>query len=493
MSQHIPAALPQGGVFLGRYEIVRCINAGGMGAVYECIHVTTRKRRALKVMLPHVVARSGMRERFELEARVTAEIDSDHIVETFDAGVDEATGAPYLVMELLRGDDLKSILERCGPFNGPEAVVLLSQVALALDRTHAAGIIHRDLKPDNLFLTIRDDGSPRLKILDFGIAKVVADGAKAAKQTEAIGTPVYMSPEQITGDGTIGPPADLYALAHIAYALLVGEAYWREEASSLPMYAFLGRVLAGPEEPACTRARRRGVSLPPVFDAWFARATAPSPGDRFDRASTQIAELSTALGAWAPRVHDRENPQTSFTGLLRVLAPRPSAPSSPSHPDGVLQTLDASALAAPREGSADAVTLRLSSSRAPRAALAVAAILAAALGVFGVARALGGPNGDHAATTEIAPVPPAPTVTPESEGGAQAAPAPTTPVMTASDALPPAAAPSVEPTGSAAHTPPSRAGSARTKPPETAAPTRGCDPPYVVDKDGHRHIKPQCQ
>lgn len=301
MGEHNPTALSEGAVFHGRYQITRCLKAGGMGAIYECVHLTTRKHRALKVMLPELIASPGMRARFELEARVTAEIESDHIVETFDAGVDEATGAPFLVMELLRGDDLDGLLESRGPFTAEETVGLLSQVAPALDRTHAAGIVHRDLKPQNLFLTTRDDGSPRLKILDFGIAKMVADGTKTAQQTAAIGTPVYMAPEQATGDGTIGAPADLYALAHIAYTLLVGNAYWMEEYAALPILGFLNKMVAGKGEPPSTRAARGGVTLPVAFDAWFARATAGAPGERFDRASTQIAELATALGVLAPQ------------------------------------------------------------------------------------------------------------------------------------------------------------------------------------------------
>jgi serine/threonine-protein kinase len=183
-----PGALNPGQLFHGRYEIVRCLKAGGMGAVYECIHLKTRKHRALKVMLPQVVTAAGMRDRFELEARVTAEIESEHIVETFDAGVDDATGAPFLVMELLRGEDLAAILKRRGALPAGEALLLLSQAAMALDKTHAAGIVHRDLKPENLYLTRRDDGSPRLKILDFGIAKVVADGSHTVQQTAMIGT-----------------------------------------------------------------------------------------------------------------------------------------------------------------------------------------------------------------------------------------------------------------------------------------------------------------
>src|SRR5205823_5924260 len=128
----------------------------------------------------------------------------------------------------LRGRDLAAEIEARSKLPPKEAVVLLSQAALALDKTHDAGIVHRDLKPENLFLTKRDDGTPRLKVLDFGIAKVVAQSAQTAKQTKSIGTPLYMSPEQIHGDAKIDARSDLYALAHIAYALLVGEPYWEE-------------------------------------------------------------------------------------------------------------------------------------------------------------------------------------------------------------------------------------------------------------------------
>src|SRR6185312_9899853 len=123
MSEPTPGALSAGQIFHGRYEIVRCLKVGGMGAVYECIHRKTRKHRALKVMLPQILADAGMRERFELEARVTADIESEHIVETFDAGVDEATGAPFLVMELLRGEDLGRIMTTRGPLPRSEIIV----------------------------------------------------------------------------------------------------------------------------------------------------------------------------------------------------------------------------------------------------------------------------------------------------------------------------------------------------------------------------------
>ncbi len=210
-----------GARFHTHYEVLSCIKAGGMGAVYEVLDHRTRRRRALKLMLQSIVSDPELRARFSREATVTSDIHSEHIVETFDAGVDPATGAPFLVMELLMGDDLGAVLEKRGSLPPSEVVTLLHQAALALARTHAAGVVHRDLKPENLFVTFRDDGSPRLKVLDFGIAKVVAQSS-AAKGTRSLGTPLYMAPEQIKGDAGIGPRADLYALGHIAYTLLAG-------------------------------------------------------------------------------------------------------------------------------------------------------------------------------------------------------------------------------------------------------------------------------
>src|SRR5262249_41483169 len=138
-----------------------------------------------------------------------------------------------------------------------EVLTYLSQAAMALDKTHAAGIVHRDLKPENLFVTRRDDGSPCGKILDFRIAKVIAQSHQA-EGTQALGTPLYMAPEQIRGKGDIGPGADVYALGHIAYTLLVGEAYWDEEKrASESLFSFFLSIVEGTREPSLTRAERR--------------------------------------------------------------------------------------------------------------------------------------------------------------------------------------------------------------------------------------------
>jgi serine/threonine-protein kinase len=291
-----PDLLPPGRLFHGRWEIVRVMVSGGMGALYEVVHQGTRRRAALKVMRPELIESAEMRERFRLETQLTAAIDSDHIVGVFDGGTDPDSGSPFLVMELLRGTDLHGELVRLRRLEPEDVVSYLRQVAWGLAKAHDAGIVHRDLKPENLFLTRRDDGSPCVKILDFGIAKLIAESVSAQKTTRAIGTPVYMAPEQIRGDRSIGPSADLYALAHVAYVLLVGAPYWREEHQQMKsVYPLLLAIVSGFKEEPTVRAARRGTTLPPAFDLWFRKATAPEPLDRHDSALELVDELEAVF------------------------------------------------------------------------------------------------------------------------------------------------------------------------------------------------------
>ena len=284
--------LQPGEVFHGRYRIVGFIAAGAMGEVYEVWDDRPNGRRALKLMKPGAVADADKRARFALEATVTGPIESDHLVRVYDAGIDEATSAPFLLMELLHGEELGAISKR-GPLPSADVMSYLSQAALALDKTHAAGIVHRDLKPANLFIARRDDGSPSLKIVDFGIAKVVATGDSKQK-TKTLGTPFYMAPEQMRGAGDIGPRADVYAIGHVAYTLLSGEPYWQEESQADPsLYVMLTKIMGGAQEPPVARAlRRRGLALPAAFDAWFFACTAPAEQARPERAGAAIAALA---------------------------------------------------------------------------------------------------------------------------------------------------------------------------------------------------------
>src|SRR4051812_37116554 len=157
------ANLEEGTVFASRYRVVRCLAQGGMGAVYEVVHLDTERRRALKVMHPHLFQSAEMRERFKREARVASQIESDFVVDVFDTGVDEATSTPFMVLELLRGEELGKRVKRLGRLSVDEVVSHLHQTALALDKMHRASIVHRDLKPGNLFLTEQEGAAPRIK------------------------------------------------------------------------------------------------------------------------------------------------------------------------------------------------------------------------------------------------------------------------------------------------------------------------------------------
>ena len=318
-------ALSEGTVFAGRYRVLRRIAMGGMGAVYEVMHLETERRLALKVMLPHIVQSAEMRERFRREARVAAQVESEHIVDVHDAGIDEATESPYLVMELLRGEEVAKALRRLGRFGAVETVNVLHQAALALDKTHRASIVHRDLKPENLFLTEREDGQLRVKVLDFGIAKLIAEGSTQDPGTRSLGTPLYMAPEQFRAGLPVSPLTDVYALGMIAYTMLVGTSYWAEEAKdSSNVFMFAGAVMQGPREPASVRARRHGVPIMPTFDPWFAQATAAQAQARWPGAVAAVAALADALGVPRPG-----GLNLSSSGPLRSTGSSLSAPLPP--------------------------------------------------------------------------------------------------------------------------------------------------------------------
>ena len=423
-------ALADGTVFAGRYRVVRCIAAGGMGAVYEVLHLETERRRALKVMLPHVLGSAELRERFKREAKIAAGIESEHIIEVFDAGLDEATEMPFLVMELLRGEDLSKRLKRTGRFPPNEVLTYLQQAALALDDTHKASVVHRDLKPDNLFLTERRDGTPWIKVLDFGIAKLIADSASSGP-TQAVGTPLYMAPEQFRMTAHVSAAIDRYALGMIAYTLLVGEPYWREEARANP-FAFAAVAVRGAQEAATARAARAGVTLPPAFDVWFAKATAIPPEQRYPSATATVDALRAALSG-APFVTadlETETPTPLAPARIAVPAPPPSAPTTDISLATISVTGHALAAPAPRR----------------RGLLVLAAVAVAAVGALGwlLGRlATPGPvsaAASPATATSEAPPPPPSATTPPPPAESATAPAP----PTASAESPPEAKPTAK-------------------------------------------------
>jgi serine/threonine-protein kinase len=291
--------MPDAQLIASRYRVLRELGRGGMGVVYIVEHVHTGDHVALKVLLDDAAKNPQAVERFKREARASARIKSEHIVKVIDADVaPELGGAPFLVMELLNGVDLQKQLEQRGRFPPDEALHYLGQVARALDKSHQMGIIHRDLKPENIFLHHKEDGTIILKILDFGISKLVgADandiaGAGITKTGAIMGTPLYMSPEQARGrTSEIGPATDVWAMGLISMQLLTGEIYWQANTIA----ELMSQILGEPFYPPSTR----WTSFGPAVDAWFMRSCARDPKARFASVGEQITALAAALGGGA--------------------------------------------------------------------------------------------------------------------------------------------------------------------------------------------------
>jgi len=315
-----PSAIPK--VIAGRYRVLRLIARGGMGAVYEVEHTHTGQRHALKVLLARENIPAELIARFKREARASANIKSEHVVRVTDADVaPELGGAPFLVMELLEGQDLETLASLGRP--DPAIVVgWLRQVASALDKAHRLGIVHRDIKPENLFLARMPDDRPAIvKVLDFGIVKMTEDATGITASGEVLGTPQYMAPEQATASTRISPATDRYALGLVAYRLLAGEGYYQGDVMRI-----LAQLLHEPMRPPS----QRHPELGPAFDAWFARACHRDPDARWASAGEQIEALAAAL-ALPVLVRHEESGATSGPGHAAVSSTMsPTIPFEPA-------------------------------------------------------------------------------------------------------------------------------------------------------------------
>jgi protein-disulfide isomerase/tRNA A-37 threonylcarbamoyl transferase component Bud32 len=317
-----------GTLFAGDYRVERRLKTGGMGTVFVAKQESTGQLRAVKLMHAMLVGDDKHRARFVQEAKVAGRIKSDHVVQTIAAGIDAATGIPWIAMELLEGEDLAARLQRQGPLAAAEVRDVLEQLCDALSDAHAAGVVHRDLKPENVFLEARPDGAPpRVKVLDFGIAKVIADAG--ADATAAIGTPHWMAPEQTAAGTTITPQTDLWPLGLVAFRLLTGKLFWKA-ANERPISAMsiLREVGVEPLVPASERAAAYGLAnlLPRGFDAWFARCVARAPEDRFTDAAACRAALAEAL---ATSTADTDAPRADAAAPIAVETPGVLVPSLP--------------------------------------------------------------------------------------------------------------------------------------------------------------------
>jgi serine/threonine protein kinase len=314
-------------VIAGKYHVVQLIAQGGMGAVYDAIHAKTGRRVALKLIKEHGLARGPAAfRRFEREAKAAGAIDSLHVVQVLDAGEDEVSGMPFFVMEHLQGEDLRTLISR-GPLPPAQAITIAVQVCLGLIKAHEADIIHRDLKPANLFLAEADGNRRVVKILDFGIAKLLHEETDTPDLTitgDVVGSPPYMSPEQLVSPREVDPRSDLWSLGVVLYEMLSGAS------PTAGISAIGARVYAICHVPA-TPLTERVPGISPELAAVVHRALALDPADRFASASEMLDALRALqpdgdVSLDAERTHYRARPLSSTPPFAVELAPTEAAP-----------------------------------------------------------------------------------------------------------------------------------------------------------------------
>jgi serine/threonine protein kinase len=276
---------------LGTYTVERELGRGGMGAVYTAVHSLLGRRAAVKVLLGELSRDQAAVQRFFNEARAATAIKHPSIVEIYDFGW-SPDGAAYIVMELLEGESLATRLARVGRLPLDAALVVARQIATALGAAHRAGIVHRDLKPDNVFLVPDPEvvTGERVKLLDFGIAKLLTDTGGLAKTTTGaiVGTPYYMSPEQCEGSRSVDAKSDLYALGIILFQMISGR---------LPFEGGgLGGILGAHQFVPAPALRTVAPDAPAEVEAFVARLLSKAPAERPGSAD-EVAAILARLGA----------------------------------------------------------------------------------------------------------------------------------------------------------------------------------------------------
>jgi serine/threonine-protein kinase len=471
-------------------RLVRRLGAGGMGSVWLAEHISLRTHVVVKFMAAELANSAEAIERFSREAAAAAQVKSPHVVQMLDHGV-TPQGIPFIVMELLEGHDLGRELAARGRLTIPETAEIVVQVCKALSRAHERGIVHRDIKPDNIFLCDSSDGETFVKLLDFGIAKADGrlGGSGGTKTGAMIGTPYYMSPEQMVGAKTLDFRTDLWSLGVVAYECVVGKKPFDEETFG----ALAIRVHSG----ALPVPSSVEPSLPPGFDAWFATACARDLGARFPNAK----ELGAALARVATGANVASGP-----GVTRPVAPTPH-PVAPSGAGGTLPLAsgtDAGVGMASQVPRPPGVRGAAGWALAVVTALVVLAIGGAlALHRFGAtAPAYGKPAPSASASAvpnpavpPVAPSAPSAPAEPPGASGNALEPEPAasrvalaplaeagSPQPPAPSKVKPAAAPTVAPTSARPASAPAAA---------PAAPAN-CNPPFFFDARGNRVFKPEC-
>ena len=313
---------------VGNYKLLRPLGEGGMGVVFEAEHLSMGRKAAVKVLRRDLARDEQTIRRFFNEARATNEVRHPGIVQIYDCGTTQ-DGSPWLIMELLEGETLGARMAR-GLMSPREVIELGGQAASVLDAAHTAGIIHRDLKPDNLFI-INDPhvtGGERVKVLDFGIAKLSLSSSALGMQTRTgivMGTPLYMSPEQCRGTKQVDARSDIYSLGLLLYQMLAGQPPFLSDG--------IGELFDMHMNVAAPRLTERNPMVPLVLAEAIHRTLEKDPTARFQKMSDLQKALEAAHGAAAPAqaaLHPRDTvlASTHRSGGTQVLPSSPTTLSS---------------------------------------------------------------------------------------------------------------------------------------------------------------------
>jgi serine/threonine protein kinase len=322
---HLPQSplVQKGYLVASKYELEYMIGQGGMGTVWAARHVNLGQRAAVKfISIAHIESEDALR-RFDSEAKAAASIRSHNVVQVYDNGELE-DGTPYMVMEYLDGQSLHARIERDGSLQVDETLRIIRHVGKALSVAHGMGIIHRDIKPENVFLaTSPGESDYTAKVLDFGVAKFMQARGPAQARTRTgtiVGTPLYMSPEQVRGLKTVDHRTDVYSVGALTFTMLTGT------------LVFNGKTFGDLLFQICTEPLPKLTDsapwLPATVNEWFEKSCARSPDDRFQSVQEQVEALAAAFGGTARMtIPDQE-------GLTPDGSPLPKTTSSPG-PGGV--------------------------------------------------------------------------------------------------------------------------------------------------------------
>jgi serine/threonine-protein kinase len=320
-----------GDVVAGRYTVLRPMGSGAMGALYEVLDTRVSRHVAIKFLSPRFASDEAVRERFSREAHALGRIRHDHVCGVSDHGITD-DGVPFIVMELLDGEPLSAVLDREGPLSPERAIRIMLEVLAALGAAHALGIVHRDLKPHNIFMTRGSLGDTRAKLIDFGIAKFLDEDATMTQEGTTIGSPVYMSPEQVNGETKrIDHRADIWAVGVILYECLAGVPPF----SGGSLHELFASILLKPPRPLLEVA----PSLPPALEPVVLKALRKDIAERY----ADVTELAAALRAVEAEHYQGTSghrgspdaPAPSSGRTDRAAATRPFDPARPCSPSDV--------------------------------------------------------------------------------------------------------------------------------------------------------------